>query len=143
MWRASRVRGGDPDGIEVRTNTMAERLLTIEGTLDGTFSVEQAYDHAMVDLDGRLLVSMIDVLALVRLDGAAEIVLVHFDDGASRAFRVSEISDGTVYLQLSRAASSTTEIFDWTLRLWSRRSGSSAPIASIAAMTFASFVGQP
>lgn len=121
---------------------MAELLLTNEGTIGDDVTIEQVYDHAMVDEDGRLLVSMIDVLALVRIAGDAQIVLVHFDNGASRAFRLPEIVDGTVFLKLEQSGSADPDVTEWIARLWSPRTGSSAPITSVTAMSFAAFVGQ-
>ena len=127
----------------VRTNSMSEPLLSLEGMLDGALTIERALEQAVVDADGRLLVSMIDVLAMVRLAAEAEVLMVHFIGGASSAWRVPEIVDGEqVFLQLQIPAHLGADA-PWYARLWSSEAGPSPTIVSISAMSFASFVGLP
>lgn len=124
---------------------MSSPLLTIEGLLDGRceLPIERVLDLAVVDGDGRLLVSMIDLLAIARIAADADVLLVEFRGGASHAYRVSEIlQHDDVFLQLQIPEQLGDESA-WTSRLWSRRAGPSAPVVSICAMSFASFVGLP
>ncbi len=123
---------------------MPSPLLNIDGMLDGdrAVTIEHLLDHTVVDGDGRLLVPMIDVLAIVRLAADAEILLVHVLGGASLALRVPEIVEGDdVFLQLHIPEQLGAGGAAWNARLWSHDAGPSAPIVSICAMSFASFVG--
>jgi len=122
---------------------MSFPLLTIKGLLDGCgdLEIDRVLDLAVVDGDGRLLVSMIDLLAIARVAADADVLLVEFHGGTSHACRVSEIlqHDG-VFLQLQIPEQLGGERA-WSCRLWSRRARPSATIVSISAMSFASFVG--
>lgn len=123
---------------------MPSPLLTVEGMLDGhcTITIERVLDDAVVDGDGRLLVSMIDVLAIMRLAADAKVLVVRFRDGASHALRVPEIVVGDdVFLHLQIRQQLGADGAAWSARLWSREAGASELIVSISAMSFASFVG--
>ena len=98
--------------------------------------------HAVVDPCGRVLISMIDVLAAAHLGVEADLLLVEFVDGSSRALRLAEVIDGDdVYLRLFAVRRQASYEIDWCARLWSDHCGSSPAVASIKAMTFATFVG--
>ena len=122
---------------------MSLPLLSFEGMLDGALTIEHALEHAVVDGDERLLVPMIDVLALMRLHADAEILMVHFTDGTSYAWRVSELVEGDdVFLQLQIPALLGAEA-SWNACLWLPEARPTARITFISAMSFASFVGLP
>ena len=123
---------------------MSSPLLTVEGMLDDhcRVTIERLVDDAVVDGDGRLLVSMIDVLAIMRLTADAELLMVRFRDGTSHALRVPEIVVGDdVFLHLQIREQLGADGATWSARLWSRKAGASKSIVSISAMSFASFVG--
>ena len=123
---------------------MPSPLLTVDGMLDGhcTIMIERVLDHAVVDGDGQLLVSMIDVLAIMRLAADAEVLVVRFRNGASRALRVPEIVVGDeFFLHLQIREQLGADGAAWSARLWSGEAGASESIVSISAMSFASFVG--
>lgn len=121
---------------------MSAPLLRLEGMPDGSLTVERVLEYTVVDEDGRLLVSMVDVLAIMRLDADAEILLVHFGEGANSAWRVAEmVESDDVFLQLLIPGRFSADAA-WNARLWSSDEGLSATIVSISAMTFASFVGR-
>ena len=125
---------------------MASPLFTVDGMFHGRMSlaIEHLLDHVVVDNDGRLLVAMIDVLALVRIDADAEVLQLQCHDGSSRALRLPHVVDADdVFLQLHVSDQPGSGDEPWTARLWSPDAGPSAPVASIRAMSFASFVGQP
>lgn len=99
-------------------------------------------DRAVVDSDGRIVIPMIDVLATARLGVEADLLLVEFVDGASRALRMAEVvRSDDVYLELVAVRRRASYEIDWSARLWSHRCGSSPDVASIRATTFATFVG--
>jgi hypothetical protein len=105
-------------------------------------AVDDVLDHVVVDSDGRLLVALIDVLAIVRLDSDADLLLVEFADGSSRALRLCAVFErGDVYLQLRIDGSAASGGEGWLGCLWSADAGSSPPVSSIRAVTFCSFVG--
>jgi len=107
-----------------------------------TITIEGVLDDAVVDADGRLLVSMIDVLAIMRLAADAEVLVVRFREGASHALRVSGIiGRDDVFLQLQIPEKLGAYGAAWSARLWSREAGASESIVSVSAMSFASFVG--
>jgi len=107
-----------------------------------TITIERVLDDAVVDGDGRLLVSMIDVLAIMRLAADAEVLMVRFRDGTSHALRVPEMVVGDdVFLHLQIREQVGADGAAWSARLWSREAGASESIVSISAMSFASFVG--
>ena len=123
---------------------MSSPLLTVEGMLDDhcLVTVERVLVDAVVDGEGRLLLSMIDVLAIMRLSADAEVLIVRFRDGASHALRVPDIVvDDGVFLHLQVREQVGADGAAWSARLWSRKAGASESIVSISAMSFASFVG--
>ncbi len=123
---------------------MSSPLLTVGGMISGhcELAVEQLLDQAVVDAGGRLLVSMIDALALVRLRSDAELLLVEFTDGSSCALRVPEILDrDAVFLQLRLEHRGGSVDGAWIVRLWWEQAGPSPAMTSICATSFAAFVG--
>lgn len=123
---------------------MTSRTIAVDGLMHrrAPLMPEQLLDVAVVDDEGRILVPMLDLFAMVRLDARADLVVVHFRNGASRVFRVVELARDDVWLHLDLrewAESGNVEIVP---RLWSTASGSSEPIVLLVAITFASFVGQ-
>ncbi len=123
---------------------MSSPLLAVTGMISGrhALTVEETLDHAVVDEDGHLLVSLIDALAIVRLRSDAELLLVDFADGTSWALRVSEVLDDDdlfLRLHLEQRVGSLDGV--WSTRLWSDKSGLSMVVRSIRAISFASFVG--
>lgn len=123
---------------------MTTSLLTVDGMVhhQADLVVERLIDHAVVDGHGRLLVAMVDVLAMVQLDADAEVVRVQCVDGTSCVMRVAEIVDeDDTFLQLQLDRLLGADDATWRVRLWSHELGCSAHVASIHAMTFASFVG--
>jgi hypothetical protein len=73
-----------------------------------------------LDGPGRTPTTPIDLLAMLRIDTGAEVLLIRYRGGASRAFRVAEIIE-------------RSEVFtDGHLAL---------PVVSLEVMSFASFVG--
>jgi len=122
---------------------MPSPLLTVEGMVDGhcTITIDRVLDDAVVDGDGRLLVSMIDVLAIMRLAADAQVLVVRFRNGASHALRVPEIVEhDDVFLQLQIPEQLGADGAAWSARLWSSEAEASELIVSISAMSFASFV---
>ena len=127
-----------------RTRNMSSTIFTVEGMFHshGAIAVDDLLDVAVVSCDGHLLVPLVDLLALVRIDADAEVVLVNAHDGASWALRMPEIIDGDdLFLQLQVRAGDPT-LRDWSAMLWSRSAGPSMSVATIRATSFASFVGQ-
>ena len=95
-----------------------------------------------MDADGRMLTPILDVLALLRIDADADLLLVCHRSGARRALRVSALVDGDgIFLRCIRR----------TPRRWRGRTvdgmcvvvavGSAWPVESLRATLFASFVG--
>ena len=128
----------------MRTIHMLNTLIATDGMVDrdAALTVERILDVAIVDADGRILVRMIDVLALVRLDADAEIVLVRHRNGSSCALSVRELtnrSDLFLLLDVCAASTTATEVVP---RLWSAAGGASSPIASLSAISFSTFVGR-
>ena len=124
---------------------MNTALLTFDGMVrhHAGLLAEHLIDRAVVDSDGRLLVSMIDVLAMARLDADAEVIRVRYCNGASFVVRVAEVlDDDLMYLRLDVSRWQACGNVTWRARLWSPDSGSSPQVGSIHAMTFATFVGQ-
>lgn len=124
---------------------MESPLFTVEGMFHGrtSLAIEHLLDHVMVDADGRLLVAMFDVLALLRVDADAELLLVKCHDGSSRALRLPDVVDSEdLFLQLHVSGQPGSGDEPWTARLWSLDTGRSSQVASIHAMSFASFVGR-
>jgi hypothetical protein len=130
--------------IEVRTHTMTSPLLSARGMFHGAdvLEVEHLLGHAVVDAGGRILVPVVDVLAILRIDVDAELLVVHSRDRASRALRLSDVVGcDEVFLQLQLDEGSDGGDASWAALLWSQRSGSSSPVESLQATSFASFVG--
>ncbi len=124
---------------------MESPLFTVEGMFHGRTSlvVEDLLDDVVVDSNGRLLVAMIDVLAQVRIDAGAEVLLLQSHDGSSWALRLPDVVDADgPFLQLHVSDQPGSGDEPWTARLLSLDAGLSSPVASIHAMSFASFVGQ-
>ena len=124
---------------------MGSPLFTVDGMFHGrcSLTIDDLLDHVEVDSDGRLLVAMIDVLALVRLDADAEVLLVQCHDGGSRALRLPDVVGGDdLFLHVSVPDQPGSGDEPWTARLWSPDAGPSAPVVSIRALSFSSFVGQ-
>ena len=124
---------------------MPTPLLTVEGMVchHGTLTVEQVLDHAFVVDRRRRLVAMLDVLAAVRVAHDAEVVLAHFDGGASCAMRISQLVDSAVFLQVECTGRRDPDGTAWSSRLWSPQDGLSETVVAIDAMSFAAFVGRP
>ena len=123
---------------------MESSLFTVEGMFHGrtSLAIEHLLDHVMVDTEGRLLVAMIDVLALVRIDADAELLLVHCHDGSSRALRLPDVVDvDGPFLELHVPEQPGSDDDSWSARLWSLDGVPSSPVASIQAVSFAAFVG--
>lgn len=84
------------------------------------------------------LVSMIDVLAILQPDVDAEVVFVHFIDGASHAIAIREIIRGDEYrMRLDHDDDGSVRA---TLHS-NRRPVPSVAVSSIRTVTFAEFVG--
>ncbi len=106
--------------------------------------VELLIDIAGVDADGRCFVSLIDVLARMQLHVDAELLLVEFANGASRAIRMSEIVErDAIRIQLRVRERPGCSGDDWSAHLCSSDSGASPAITSVRALSFAAFVGSP
>jgi hypothetical protein len=109
---------------------------------DRDVTIEHVLECAVVDDLGRLLVPMIDVLAIMRLAADAEVLVVRFCNGASTALRVPEIVESeNVFLQLQLPEDPGADGAEWSAHVWTPEAGPSASIVSISAMSFASFVG--
>jgi hypothetical protein len=122
---------------------MSPPLFIVDGMLSGhALVLDEVLDRAVVDSDGRLLVAMVDVLSIVRLDRDADVLLVEFLDGTSRAFRLADVlepGEAFIRLGIEHRVGSTDEA--WLARMWSRGVGASPVVVSIRATTFAAFVG--
>jgi len=124
---------------------MTLSIITVTGMVSGSpeLTVDQLVDHAVVDGQGRLLVSMIDVLALIRPRADADLLLFEFTNGASRALRISEIVESDeVGIQLQGSPRPECAAL-WSAHTRSSASSTSSPLASMAALSFAVFVGSP
>jgi hypothetical protein len=124
---------------------MGPLLFTVEGMLHGprSLTVGHLLDHLALDGAGRLVVAMVDLLAVVRIDTGADLLLVHGCDGSSRAIRLRDVATGDVFLRLQVSEGPGSDEASWIARLGSPDDGSSSPVASIHAMSFAAFVGAP
>jgi hypothetical protein len=122
---------------------MSSPLFALDGMLSGhALVLDDVLDHAAIDSQGRVLVAMVDVLAIVRLDRDADVLLVEFLDGTSRAFRTADVLEpGAVFLRLGIEHSVCCADEAWLSRLWSPEVGASPVVVSIRATTFAAFVG--
>jgi hypothetical protein len=124
---------------------MGSSLFTVEGMFHGrhALTVEHLLDHVALDSAGRLVVSMVDVLAMGRIDAGAELLLVQGHDGTSRALRLPDVvRRDDVFLHLHLSDGPGSDYTPWIARLWSPDEGPTSPVASIHAMSFASFVGK-
>ncbi len=72
---------------------MSSPLFVLDGMISahGSLVLDDVVDRVVVRSHGRLLVSMVDVLAIVRLDRGADVLLVEFVDGSSPAFRIADV----------------------------------------------------
>jgi hypothetical protein len=123
---------------------MTAPLFTLDGMVSGHhgLDLDDVADHVVNGVDGQLLIALIDVLAMARLASDADLLLVEFVDGSSRALRLCEVLDrDDVYLRLRIEGPPTAEDAGWRAQLWSADSGSSPTVSSIRAVTFVSFVG--
>lgn len=125
---------------------MSSPLFALDGMISGHHALvlDEVLDHAIAGSDGRLLVSMVDVLAIAFLDRDADMLLVEFADGTSRALRVADVleRDGvSIELWIDRPVGPGAAA--WSCRLWSEDVGTSPVVTSIRATTFAAFVGSP
>jgi hypothetical protein len=124
--------------------TMSAPLLNFDGMLRGecALTIEEALDHATVDARGRVLIPILDVLALARVDADADVLLLLHADGSSHVLRIADlIGRSDVYLQLSVLELWGVAGTAWRARLRTHDAARSAPLRSIRAMTFATFVG--
>lgn len=121
---------------------MSAPLFALDGMLSGseTLALGEVLDRIVVDSERRLLVSLIDVLAVARLDRNSDVLLVEFVDGSSRALRVADVLErNDVFIMLiidDREASGEVRC-----SVWSEHVRVTPVVASIRAMTFAAFVG--
>jgi hypothetical protein len=123
---------------------MPTPLLDLVGLLrgDGVLTIEAAFDHATVDAAGRLLMPMLDLLALAQVDADADVLMLQHADGSRHALRIADVIDrGDVYLQLSTLELPGLAGPAWTAQVCTDDVAPSAPVRSIRAMSFASFVG--
>jgi hypothetical protein len=117
-------------------------LITVDGLVSQPpVPLAQLLDVAIVDHDGRVLVPVVDVFAMMHLDPSAEILLLEFVDGTVTAVTIREVvADDDLCLHLDGVGTSDPV----TPRLVSRlRSAcpTRIPLSGMTAITFASFVG--
>ena len=122
---------------------MAAALLDLEGMLRARCAPASGMlgDATHVDGDGRLLVPLVDLLAMAQVGVDVDVVLVHLLDGSCPAFRMSEIVADDMFLHVVLPESDLAG-GAWSVRLRTSTMTPTAPIASIEAMSFATFVGQ-
>lgn len=119
-------------------------MFTVAGMVreQQALTVADVVDRVVVAGDGRVLVSLIDVLAAARVGVDADLLVVEFVDGASRAMRLAQVIEADdTWVQLSAVRRQACYQVEWTARLWSAQCGVSPEVASISATTFAEFVG--
>ncbi len=117
-------------------------LISVDGLVGPrSLTAHRLLDVAFVDRCGRIVVSFVDVFAMIRLDRSAEIVLVELVDGSSTALTVRDVVRcDEIVLQLEMRVGSHR--FVPRLRsTTSDRSFTGTPIRGLRAMTFAAFVG--
>jgi hypothetical protein len=122
---------------------MTPPLLAAAGMFHGhdVLSIEQLLDHPVVHVDGLVLTPIVDVLAIMRIDADADLVVVHHRGGGSRALRIAELARGNdVFLHVQSVRRTGVDENPWSARLWSQRSGPSSPVESLRATTFEAFV---
>jgi hypothetical protein len=117
-------------------------VITVDGLVSRpSATLLQLLDVAVVDRHGRVMVPIVDVFAMMCLDPSAEILLVEFVDGSVTAVTIREVvADDELCIHLDGVRSSDVV----TPRLISRLRNGHQPgilIASMTAITFASFVG--
>ena len=128
----------------MRTINMTTPRFTLDGLVCGHhgLDLDDVADHVTVGVDGRLLIALVDLLAMVRLAVDADLLLVEFIDGSSRALRLCEVLDrDDVHLRLRLVGPATADDAGWRAQLWSADSGPSPTVSSIRAVTFGEFVG--
>ena len=113
--------------------------IELHGLLAGTdLPIERLSQAACIDDHGRSTISMLDVLAMARLDHAAEILLVEFDDGSNAAFTVRQLV-GTDCAALCLHASGGG--ISLVCSVASEPCTPERNVVALAAMRFATFVG--
>jgi hypothetical protein len=135
---------GDPPHVALRTTIMSSPLFSLDGMISGRHALvlDEVLDRVVIGSDGRLLVAMVDVLAIARLDRDADVLLVEFVDGTSRALRMADVLERdrvSIELRIDGRVGPGAAV--WYCRLWSEDFGTSPVVASIRATTFAAFVG--
>jgi hypothetical protein len=130
---------------------MPAPLLVLDGLLHGgrVLTVDAAIDRATLDVAGRVMVPMIELLAVARVAADADVLMVHHADGSSHALRIADLIGGDhVFLQLSAAeersgVAGAVGAAHIAWRAWLRIDDvvSSVPVISVSALSFASFVG--
>jgi hypothetical protein len=97
-------------------------LLSAEGMFHGhrNLSIEQVFDHAGLDADGRILLPIVDVLAILRIDADAQLLMVNYAGGASCVLRLSDtVTSDDLFLRFQLDGRSDAADALWTARLWS------------------------
>ena len=129
----------DPIGPDVRTPSMIMRTIDLDGLLDeAPLTLERLLEAAYVDRDDRLVIPLLDVLAMIHLDRAAEILLVEFDDGSTTAFTIRRLLATNDVALIVDSAVGTVTLAGPDL---SELPVSDHPVGAMSAMTFAAFVG--
>jgi len=117
-------------------------LITVDGLVSRPpVTLAQLLDVAIVDRDGRVLVPLVDVFAMMHLAPSAEILLLEFVDGSVTAVTIREVlADDDLCLHLDGVRASDVVIPRLTSRV--RSAGMPRiPLSGMTAITFASFVG--
>lgn len=128
----------------MRTTRMSSPLIPLDGMIARrrALSLHDMLAHSSVDSHGRLLVSMIDTLAIARLDADAELLMVEFTDGSSQALCIADVvKHDDVFIQLWVRERVGFGGEEWFARLWVSGSASASTVSSIRATSFAAFVG--
>jgi hypothetical protein len=118
---------------------MTPPLIACAGlTRTGGLTLDRLLDVAVVDADGRVLVALVDVLAAVRLDRCAEILVAGFAGGGQLALAVRDVvSADDVWLQID-----PTDEHAVVVRLTAPgRTTPTDALVTLTAMTFQRFVG--
>ncbi len=126
---------------------MSSLLFTVEGLFHGdvVVSLERLLDGAGIDEAGRILVPIVDVLAMLRIDVAADLLVVRHRCGAACAHRLgSLLAEHDMHLQLRPGQRCGAGRESWSASLWSPKlaaSVPSSPVTTVRATSFAAFVG--
>lgn len=105
-------------------------------------TIARMLDVAVVDRNGLVLVPVPDVLAMMRLDAAADVVLAHHRGGATSALCVHDVViGGDLFVHLHVRTRIGEDRAEVVARLWSPDAAPSAPVTALEAITFSSFVG--